>query len=228
MLFKSVIGIQYVLEDIPLTITFQEITDLLNTKYNTNNNIIYIYAGHTIQLTKTPESEGLSNNNEVFIVTSPIEAPSEVPSEVPSEGYIAKYNGDQIKIAMKQNTNIMLNLIHMIGRQNPFFLSYLAVNPIKADEHIKETLDQQDFVFTVKGDTVLDDPVKPYLLHPSGVNGFEIDQSNMEYILEQCSDYVVTEQSLETARDTYMLLGRDIRKTINALNKPNNSLVGSV
>jgi hypothetical protein len=114
----------------------------------------------------------------------------------------------------------------MIGRQNPFFLSYLAVNPTKAQEHISITLDQPEFILTIQGDSVADDPIKPHLLHPSGANGYQIDQSNLEYILEQCPDFLPTEESLVYAKNIYLVLDRDIRKTITAL-KSQQSLVGT-
>jgi hypothetical protein len=145
-----------------------------------------------------------------------------VPDPLPLP-YQVSYNGQQVKTAMKKSSNIMLNLIHMIGHQNPFFLSYLAVNPTKAKEHIEETLNQPDFTIVIKGDSVSDDPIRPYLMHPNG-DGWQIDQSNLDYILEQCPDYVVTDESRSWAKDLYLLLDRDIRKTIRTLQNPSESL----
>jgi len=158
--------------------------------------------------------------------TAPAAPVPTVPAAPAAPGYVVSYNGTQLRQAMNKNTGILLNVIHMIGQQNPFFLSYLAVNPSKAMEHLNETLDQPDFKFTVKGDSVEDDPVKPFLVHPCGENGCQIDQNNLSFIIGQCPDYVDTEESREHAKETYLLMDRDIRKTIDNLHT-GSSLVGS-
>jgi hypothetical protein len=235
MLFKSMLGLEYELA-VPLDKTFEEITVLINEKYTSNFKITYVHAGHTVKLTDSPVDEGLTNSDTVYIVT--VEAPPREEQELPrpavpapplpeEPAYEATYNGDQIRTAMQRSSDVLMNLIHMIGTKNPFFLSYLAVNPKKAADHIEETLVQPDFVFKVHGDSVSDDPIKPYLMHPSGTNGHLVDQSNLVYILEQCRDFVETEESMAHARQMYLLMDRDIRKTIDVLQNPRDSVAVS-
>jgi hypothetical protein len=242
MIFKNVLGTQYELV-VPLDSTFKEITNLFNAEHNTSYNIVYVTAGHTLSLDSTPSKESLTNDNEVFIVTSqpqdlPVvahephndEEPEATPTEPeatptePEAAYVVSYTGAQVKIAMQKSTNIMFNIIHFIGYQNPFFLSYLAVNPAKAKEHIEETLNRPDFTFIIKGDSVSDDPIKPHLMHVSGDNGYQVDLNNLNYILDQCADYVTTEDSKAHAKETYLLMNRDIRKTIDLLRHPSSLL----
>lgn len=244
MIFRSVLGTRYEL-DVPLDAKFREITDLINQSRHTNDAITYVSGGHTISADATPESEGLTNISEVFIVAvarpppsppihvsvptpepEPEPEPEAEPEPEPEPQYVVTYNGQQLRQAMNKSTSILINVIHMIGQQNPFFLSYLAVNPTKAMEHLNETLDQSDFKFTVKGDSVENDPIKPFLVHPCGENGYQIDQNNLDFILEQCPDYVNNEESREHAKETYLLMDRDIRKTIDNL-RTGTSLVGS-
>lgn len=253
MLFATVLSSQYDV-DVPLDAKFSEITDMINNKYNLNNKITYVYGGRTLKLDSTPISENLDNNSKIFIVESPSpvqvtakQAPPPTPAEsetgsdidtdsgsesesepaVESElAYTATYTGQQVKQVIDKNSNVMFNIIHMIGQQNPFFLSYIAVNPKKAQEYMLETLDQPDFKFVVKGESVEDDPIKPYLLHPCGKNGYQIDEQNLDYILEQCQDLIVTEEIRKDAKEKYLLLDRDIRKTIETLNHPENPLTG--
>jgi len=246
MIFRSVLGTRYELE-VPLDAKFREITDLINQSHHTNDVITYVSGGHTISADATPESEGLTNISEVFIVaaarppappmhipvsTSEAETEAETETETGAEAeaeepeYVVTYNGQQLRQAMNKSTSILINVIHMIGQQNPFFLSYLAVNPTKAMEHLNETLNQSDFKFTVKGGSVEGDPIKPFLVHPCGENGYQIDQNNLDFILEQCPDYVNNEESRAHAKETYLLMDRDIRKTIDNL-RTGSSLVGS-
>jgi hypothetical protein len=237
MKFRSVLGNTYQME-VPLDLTFREITVLFNNHHQTNYNIIYVIMGHTISLNSTPNKESMTNDTEVFIVTSDAKpaqpaqpaqpapaqpAPAQpAPAPAPAHAYTAMYNGQQLKDAMKRDSNILINIINMIGRQNPFFLSYLAVNPSKAKEHIYVTLNQPEFVLTVHGSSEDDDPIKPLLMHPCGSNGYQIDQSNLRYIIEQCPGYQSTE---EHAKRIYLLLDRDIRKTIETL-RSDTSLIG--
>jgi len=238
MIFRNLLGIRYELH-VPLDAKFREITDLINNNRHTNDNITYVSSGHTISVDATPTSEGLSNNSEVFIVCTARPAPPATTpappattpappatTPAPDHEYVVSYNGEQIRQAMNKSTHILLNVVHMIGHQNPFFLSYLAVNPTKALEHLDETLDQSDFKFIVKGNSVEDDPIKPFLVHPCGENGYQIDQNNISFIIEQCPDYVDTEESREHAKETYLLMDRDIRKTIDNL-RTGSSLIGS-
>ena len=254
MIFRSVLGTTYQME-VPLDRTFREITAMFNEQHRTNYTIIYVVMGHTISPSSTPIKESLTNDSEVFIVTSEAKTPPQPVAEEPDAdpapaaaaaaptsstpapeqplepAYTAHYTGQQLKEAMKKNSFVLLNVISMIGRQNPFLLSYLVVNPVKAQEHIMMTLDQPEFILAVRGQSVADDPIKPYLMHPSGTNGHQVDQDNLRYIIGQCPNFISTEESLARAKDTYLLLDRDIRKTITALNAPDASgtnLVGTV
>lgn len=138
--------------------------------------------------------------------------------------YEKTYTGADIKEAMKKSTDLLLDVMHLIGHSNPFFLSYIATNPVMAREHINTTLDSPEFKLVVKAESVTEDPIKPFLTHPSGSNGHEIDMRNIRYIMKD-TDVVESEESLAKAKELYLLHDRDIQRTFDAINNPDNMLI---
>lgn len=138
--------------------------------------------------------------------------------------YQQTYTGKDIKEAIKKSTDLLLDVMHLIGHQNPFFLSYIATNPSKARDFINETLDSDEFKLVVKAGSVTEDPIKPLITHPSGGNGYEIDMRNIRHIMKG-TDVVETEDSLALARELYLLHDRDIQRTFEAINNPDNMLI---
>ena len=221
MKFKvAATGVEYE-QEVDHNTTFGQITTLL-TKTIKATHIRYVSAGHMLKPDTTVSGAGLDNDSTVYIVVrndmpsteSFLESSESVQAPVP--GYEKIYTGAELRQAMEVSTKIMFYLINRIGTLNPFFLSYLAVNPDQAMEHIDETLNNPEFRFVVKGDDDSTDPIKPYLMHPCGENGYQVDQSNIEYILSQ-TDLIVTDETKARAKDLYLLHNRDVRKTILGL-----------
>jgi hypothetical protein len=237
MLFKSVLGKTYEL-DVTDDLTFRQITDLFNEKFSTNYTIIFINSGRTLLLDNTVKD----TVGDIYIVTKPApEAPEvpaqeaaspsqEVPVPVPvlasesesesesDEPETILVTGSELKDIIASNSDLLFDVICHIGRQNPFFLSYLAVNPEQARSCLHQFLDDPNFRMSVD-----EESVKPYLMHPCGTNGYEVDQRNLDYIIRQCPNLVAERQQV---KETYLLLDRDIEKTITALNSPNRPLIG--
>lgn len=138
--------------------------------------------------------------------------------------YQHTYTGKDIKEAMRKSTDLLLDVMHLIGHQNPFFLSYLATNPSKARDFIDESLDNEEFKLVVKAGSVTEDPIKPLLTHPSGSNGHEIDIRNIRHIMKD-TDVIESEESIAKAKELYLLHDRDIQRTFEAINNPDNMLI---
>ena len=229
MFFKSVTGTNYEL-DVNVELTFGEVAKLINKKYNSNNNISFVYSGRSMKHDQTVESQNLSNDDTIFIVSRPKQKPDikikvkkePDPKPVPDSEtkgnpetkdnpenyeYIVEYTGDEVKKAMLRDSRIMLNIIHIIGKHNPFFLSYLATNPQLALNHIKETLEQPDFKFIFKGANEEEDPIKQFLNEVS-----DSDENNINYIIDQCSN--LTSDMRTQVKDLYLLHHKDIQKTL--------------
>ena len=206
--------------------------------------ITFINAGHTVEHSKTVADESLNNDSTVFIIArpiAPVPTPEPAPVSSPSSpnpsspagtdslpdehdpvddnasehNYSVDYTGAQVRTALVRNSNILFNIIQLIGRENPFFLSYLVINPQLAQEHIDMTLDGDDFKLTIRGEDVTCDPIKPYLME-EGPNRYEIDIRNIEYIVAQ-TDLVPSEEVMTNAKILYLLKDRDIRATIDAI-----------
>lgn len=213
--------------------------------------ITFVINGHTIQHSSTIGQENLTLDSTVYLVARQTETKTTMPEtavqdipEVETEaeakatvaepglglsmgqgnGYTYSYSGKEIQSAIDKCPTILFNIIQLISRQNPFFLSYLAVNPSLAQQHIKDTLDNEEFKLTIKGDDVSCDPIKPILMHPSGQNGYQVDTDNIKYILDQ-TDLVESETVLVKAKEIYLLHDRNVRKTIEALKNTDNILV---
>ena len=211
--------------------TFAEVEELVNLTHTPDvpHDIIFICTGRTIPLTSTFNGEELSFDN-VFIIVKkkrpePEINPEPAEAEQPAESgpnVTVRYTGEQVLIAIKSNPDVLFSVIHLIAQANPFFLSYLAINPVMAREHVEKMLTEPDFKFTIKGDPA-NDPIKPTLMHPCGKNGYQIDQDNLKYILDQ-TDIPVSEPALEHAKSMYLLHDRDIRKTISILSDPTQAI----
>ena len=107
----------------------------------------------------------------------------------------------------------MFDLIASIASKDPFFLSYLAVNPDKAQTIIKDTLTNPDFTLTIKGPDETFDKLKTASYHPCGLNGHQIDNKNVQYIISQSN----TTLPFEQVKNVYLLYDRDISQTIQDL-----------
>ncbi len=109
----------------------------------------YITDGSIITLTKWKDSVAGSV------------AGSVAASATSQEGYSAQYTGAEVKQALKTNAELMFLLMHNIAKADPFFLSYLAVNPVKAKHEMDKYLDQEGFSLKIKGKDSSCDPFKP-------------------------------------------------------------------
>jgi hypothetical protein len=59
--------------------------------------------------------------------------------------------GAEVRQALKTNPELMFLLMHNIAKVDPYFLSYLAVNPIKAKNEMEKYLSQDKFTLTING-----------------------------------------------------------------------------
>ena len=220
MKFKTVSNDEYII-NVELDTTFSEIkTSLQNLIGEGNINISFMARGKIINNERTVNEEGLDNNSTVIIV---IRKQPTVPDEIePLSTTIVLNiaNGDYEKVYTGAETkqlltdpNLMLNIMHMLGGQNPFLLSYIAVNPRLAYHYIEQTLNNPEFRLVVRCDSEGNDPVKP--LKKELKKTIKADENNVKYILEQCE----RSDDLTYVKGLYLSYNRDIARTIDHLKK---------
>ncbi len=127
--------------------------------------------------------------------------------------YICQYNGSDVAKAIKADPTILYNVMNLIAQSNPFFLSYLAVNPGMARDYVDKTLADPAFTMTVMGADETEDVIKALLMNPLGSNPYQIDSNNIEYILS-VTDLTDTEQNRDKIKSMYLMTDRDVAKTI--------------
>jgi len=59
--------------------------------------------------------------------------------------------GAEVKQALKTDPDLMFLLMHNIAKVDPYFLSYLAVNPVKAKNVMEKYLSNAKFTLTLNG-----------------------------------------------------------------------------
>ena len=101
----------------------------------------------------------------------------------------------------------------MIGGQNPFFLSYLAVNPSLAHQYMYQTFDNPDFKLIVKCNSEEKDPLGAIKLDLKKID--KADENNVKYILNECD----RTDDVSYIKGLYLSYNRDIAKTIDHLKK---------
>ena len=220
MKFKTVSNDEYIV-NVALNTTFSEIkTSLQNLIGEENVNISFMARGKIINTERTVNEEGLDNNSTVIIVIrkQPVVVDELEPMSTTITLNIA--NGDYEKVYTGAETkqfltdpNVMLNIMHMLGGQNPFLLSYIAVNPGLAYHYIEQTLNNPEFRLVVRCDSEDNDPVKP--LKQELKKTIKADENNVKYILEQCE----ISDDLNYVKGLYLSYNRDVVRTIDHLKK---------
>lgn len=138
--------------------------------------------------------------------------------------YTKTYSADVVKQAILKNGDIMFNIICDIARTNPFFLSYLAMNPTLAKAELNRIL-STNYTLTIKCMDESEDIIKTINMHPSGDNGYQIDQRNVQYIMNVTGITGITgisgtntsNFSPDKVMEFYLWCDRDIQKTIEGL-----------
>ena len=138
------------------------------------------------------------------------------PRPPPSRQYFKSYTGAEVKAATLKSGDIMFNIICDIAKRNPFYLSYLAVNPSMAKKELMSSLDEDDFKLTIVGPDSSQDPIFALNMHPSGDNGHEIDLRNVEFLIMNSG----VQHNADKAMDVYLWCDRDIQRTLSALQNP--------
>ena len=168
MKFKTVTNDEYMV-DVDSSSTFNNIAVSLQEIIGEENlNISFMARGKIINNNQTVEQEGLDNNSTLIIVIrkkantdssdESVHSPTTITLNINNGSYERTYTGSETKHFLT-NPTIMLNIIHMIGGQNPFFLSYLAVNPSLAHQYLYQTFNNPDFKLIVKCDNEDTDPL---------------------------------------------------------------------
>ena len=214
-------------------ITLREVTNLLNSKYySAETSYIFVANGAALDDSVPLSSLGLNDRSSVIIVVrhaaasaapAPAPAPavtvgtrseaSESAQTLSAYQYHKVYNGAEVSKAIDRDSNILFNVMKLIAQKNPFFLSYLAVNPQMAREHLNATLESDEFVMNIYGDDDTCDPIAPLLVHPFGVNYFETDQSNIEFLMSQSQ----VQSTYDTVKELYLFHDRKISKVLESL-----------
>jgi hypothetical protein len=132
--------------------------------------------------------------------------------------YTKTYSADVVKQAILKNGDIMFNIICDIARTNPFFLSYLAMNPTLAKAELNRIL-STNYTLTIKCMDETEDIIKTINMHPSGDNGYQIDQRNVQYIMNVTgiSGTNTSNFSPDKVMEFYLWCDRDIQQTIEGL-----------
>jgi hypothetical protein len=146
-----------------------------------------------------------------FITAMPQTTEDQVPEK--KEPVVKIYDGKTVLSAANKNGDIMYNIICDIASRNPFFLSYLAVNPGLARKEMNKILNSDEFKLTIHCQSELDDPILATNMHPSGDNGYQIDKRNVEFLMTQANGISDFDQAMEL----YLWCDRDIQRTLQAL-----------
>jgi hypothetical protein len=78
--------------------------------------------------------------------------PTQIASLSPSDLNLPlTLTGAEVRQALKTNPELMFLLMHNIAKVDPYFLSYLAVNPVKAKNEMEKYLSQDKFTLTING-----------------------------------------------------------------------------
>jgi len=200
--------------DISLETDFDEISLKLREIIKKNIDITFINKGKIIDAKSTVEQEGLNNSSTVIIVIKDAQEdklmlPHLILVNIGKGIYEKKYTGKEIK-SLLSKPMVFLNLLHAMGQQNPFFLSYLAVNPLLAHSYLYQNLDNPEFKVIVKCDDKKHDPIYPFMEEFNIEE--DIDYNNIKYITTQTSN-----KDEDYVKRTYLSYKRDITKTLNHL-----------
>lgn len=130
------------------------------------------------------------------------------------------YNGEQLRQAIRGDYGTLFHVLHLIAQGNPFFLSYLAVNPKLAREHLEQSLDSPEFKMRVICGDETQDPILPHLTHPLGPNHYEVDEANIRHI-QSLVDSIVDH---DRVKEMYLMHDRCIPATIQALTDGNTMI----
>lgn len=136
--------------------------------------------------------------------------------QAPVAKYVKTYGADELKRAMTVNGDIVFNVICDIARANPFYLSYLAINPLLAKSELYRLLNNSTYRLTVVGSDETCDPIKAVNMHPSGDNGYIIDRRNVEFLISNSG----VEHNFDKAMEVYLWCDRDIQRTMALLQGP--------
>ena len=227
MKFKTVSNDEYIV-NVELDTTFTEIKRSLQDVIGEENiNISFMARGKIINTERTVNEEGLDNNSTVIIVIrkQPIVHDEIEPMSnriilniAHGSGYEKAYTGEEIKQYLT-DPFFMTNIMHMLGGQNPFLLSYIGVNPRLAYTYILDTLDNPEFRLVVKCDCEDNDPIKP--LEQKLKKDNEADENNVKYIVQQCEDDRSSDDELFCfyVKGLYLSYNRDVVRTIDHFKK---------
>jgi hypothetical protein len=141
-------------------------------------------------------------------------APAQVtPAQATPTGLYRKtYTGKQL-LTVVNNCHLVFRLLQDMAKQNPFILSYLAMDPNQVKTELIQLLSDPKFVLNIEGPDITCDPVAPYLTHPSGLNGAEIDERNIRYLMRTAT----FRGSYDKAKEAYLICDRDIEATLHQL-----------
>lgn len=143
------------------------------------------------------------------------ELPGEAEEES-SEGYEVHYTGTELLSCVVRDGNLMLDVLSDLAQRDPFFLSKLAVDREAARVQLFDTLRDEEFRLTVRGETAACDPVLAVRMHPCGEFGPEVDRRNVTFLRELLrKEGVDPLPSLEHVLELYLFNDRDIARTLD-------------
>lgn len=190
--------------DVDPDTTISNLLPYVTEYYGESYNVRFVYAGKVLEHeTKINAFEYTEGNPIYLVLGEKIVKPALAEYEV-------TYDGKQVLSACQNNGNVMFKIIADLACRNPYFLSYLAVDPAKAKQYLYETVESEDFSLTVKGKTVEDDPVAVSNKHLCGDNGYQIDERNVKFIMKLSGNEDV---EYEEAKEYYLFYERDIMRT---------------
>ncbi len=128
--------------------TGKELREHIVQQFAFNKDLIMVYNGKFIK-----DDDIITDGSIITLTKWKISA-----SVGSTEEYSAQYTGSEVKQALKNNAELMFLLMHNIAKVDPYFLSYLAVNPVKAKTEMEKYLSQDKFTLTIKGKDVSCDP----------------------------------------------------------------------
>jgi hypothetical protein len=148
---------------------------------------------------------------------APTVAPSSPPSttpSTPSTPVVApkRYTGEMLKIAIAKDPSVLLYIAHIYALRDPFTLSQIAVNITQYQSHLKELLDDPNFVIQIENPV---NQIELALNRPFYAQSqFEIDENNVRALMKLLA---IPESQFSRVKEIYLFNDRNIGKIIGLL-----------
>ena len=155
-----------------------------------------ILAKQLIQKTTSTPSQNLPDE------------PSQVCENEPPyiRSYIRSYSGEEVREAIKLSPYVIINLLSLLAKNDPFILSYVATNPNLVIQDINHMLTDPEFILTINAPTEEADPIAFILDLDQNNNHYGADRQAVQRIMD-ILDW--TEDRFDYIKDLYLFFNRD-------------------